>query len=644
MTPLRRALILALSGFSSYEIGADLLQSQKEQDCSNDSCKLRRQNVGDDEVSLLQASVGVHGRGKWLEEFLDVEVPDTKRPSKISGCKGFDCIRQYVALPDDSYHWKDTGYRIRGRGSSYDSFFNQEVSKAHTVEWTGYVLNMTSQTWRATEVTYPKWWHTLIVVVPANRRHNQFASLQLEFGVNVPKRTFVRFDNHVPPDAVEEGESVNVIDEHNLGQELTSLTQAAQGAAFLAVRTGAIAATLLNLPNGYTQFNDDPTHLWRSADTLRGYTYADFLLHPEEPEVLHELPVAKAVVRAMDTITEFVSKLPSSDSDVNETEIHFVQTKMPVEPDKQLSFAVSGNSKLGTATMVAAALDDRVQVAAPGGVSLDIIPTEYPKIPKMYVEIMDNLADSKKMLDVSIHAKGKKWHDVYMSEIFESVNQNPKANEMHAIVDPGAWLSLIDKPILYHLGSSDSLIGSTTLSFTERVTKATSKARVNFHPNAKHDYALWHGLMSTAAFISGHIQQKGPPPEIVETGSFEEASLEVHQVTDHRPFEVKQWLTFDHDCANKPEGPPCPSWQSHDLEELPDGPPGSHTWLMSLKHLKPEEKDKVMGLFVTLTYEWPEPDSKFTVSSNLYSKKGVELWSNPLAKDMVQVAFTGHTL
>merc|ERR1719476_1309899 len=48
---------------------------------------------------------------------------DTQRfePSPIAGCEGFDCIKRYVNLPDDSYHWQDTGYRVEGNGSMYDT-------------------------------------------------------------------------------------------------------------------------------------------------------------------------------------------------------------------------------------------------------------------------------------------------------------------------------------------------------------------------------------------------------------------------------------------------------------------------------------------------------------------------------------------
>jgi len=43
-------------------------------------------------------------------------------------------LDDYVAKPDASYNWTDTGERLHGKEPFLDGF----------VEWTGYVLNMTS--------------------------------------------------------------------------------------------------------------------------------------------------------------------------------------------------------------------------------------------------------------------------------------------------------------------------------------------------------------------------------------------------------------------------------------------------------------------------------------------------------------------
>merc|ERR1719221_2294580 len=70
--------------------------------------------------------------------------------SPIAGCEGIDCVKEYVELPDASYSWTDTGHRING------------IDRTSSINWTGYVLNMTSQSWlTGAKVSFPVWWHTL---------------------------------------------------------------------------------------------------------------------------------------------------------------------------------------------------------------------------------------------------------------------------------------------------------------------------------------------------------------------------------------------------------------------------------------------------------------------------------------------------
>ena len=61
-------------------------------------------------------------------------------PNNISAtdapCHGYACLKNYVDKPDAAYEWSDTGLRLYG----------QHPRIAHH-NWTGYVLNMTSQAW-----------------------------------------------------------------------------------------------------------------------------------------------------------------------------------------------------------------------------------------------------------------------------------------------------------------------------------------------------------------------------------------------------------------------------------------------------------------------------------------------------------------
>ena len=65
----------------------------------------------------------------------------------------------YVAKDDPTYKWEDTGVRIHGEVPSLKGI----------IKYTGYVLNLTSQTWLSeAESDRPIWTHNLVVIVPEN--------------------------------------------------------------------------------------------------------------------------------------------------------------------------------------------------------------------------------------------------------------------------------------------------------------------------------------------------------------------------------------------------------------------------------------------------------------------------------------------
>ena len=62
-------------------------------------------------------------------------------------------LDDYVAMPDSHYNWEVMDYTLNG------SDFN--------ANFTGYVLNMTSQKWLdETIIDRPIWTHALVVIIP----------------------------------------------------------------------------------------------------------------------------------------------------------------------------------------------------------------------------------------------------------------------------------------------------------------------------------------------------------------------------------------------------------------------------------------------------------------------------------------------
>merc|ERR1740138_407303 len=124
-------------------------------------------------------------------------------------------MERYLALPDASYSWRDTGVRFSG------------VDNASGVAWTGHVLNMTSLTW-TTEMRplNPVWWHTLVVIVPENLEFNDWATIFLEAGI----------DNESGVTSIANrasGDEDVVLTSENLEAELPQLSRAVYKSAYV---------------------------------------------------------------------------------------------------------------------------------------------------------------------------------------------------------------------------------------------------------------------------------------------------------------------------------------------------------------------------------------------------------------------------
>jgi PhoPQ-activated pathogenicity-related protein len=249
--------------------------------------------------------------------------------SPLGSCEGAECVEKYIKLPDASYSWYNTGYTING------------VDEATSATWIGYILNMTSQTW-ITEANpdFPVWWHSLVVIVPSNLEFADFAAVCLEFGDNTPDGVNPHITNRKAY-----GVDGLVIDATSLPLHLSELQGAVSKAAHLATHLRSIAVSLFNGLNEVLKFEEDLLHMPRKGDTIKAWTWKNFLEHgATEPERIMELAVAKSVVRGMDTITNFTSSLPSG---------------------KVTRFGVLGYSKFGSATWMVATVDTRIEIIAP---------------------------------------------------------------------------------------------------------------------------------------------------------------------------------------------------------------------------------------------------------------------------------------
>ncbi len=203
----------------------------------------------------------------------------------------------YVAKPDSAY--------------SYQHYATDDA-----LVYTTYFLEMVSQQWRtAAEVDRPVWEHELAITVPAvlTSPSRRTALLLVDGGSN----------GHQPPTRTD-----NLI-------------------SALALATGSVVATVGQVPNEPLYFADEGGRA-RNEDAILAYSL-DKYLDTGDPEWAVHLPMTKAVVRAMDTIQQFLA-----------TE------SVPVD-----DFIVVGGSKRGWATWLTAAVDHRVKAIVP--ISIDLL-------------------------------------------------------------------------------------------------------------------------------------------------------------------------------------------------------------------------------------------------------------------------------
>ena len=199
-------------------------------------------------------------------------------------------LDRYVAKPDPTYSYK----------------------LVRTIPGDGYtlsVLRMTSQTWLTPEeVDHPVWEHWMTVIRPGTVKSSK--ALMLIGG----------------------GSRKNA-----------EPTKADRMLVGIAVATNSVVAELRSVPNQPLVFAGEKQG--RTEDALIAYTW-DHYLRTGDERWPARLPMTKAAVRAMDTITDFCGKAEGGGLKVD-------------------SFVVAGGSKRGWTSWTTAAVDKRIAAVIP---------------------------------------------------------------------------------------------------------------------------------------------------------------------------------------------------------------------------------------------------------------------------------------
>jgi PhoPQ-activated pathogenicity-related protein len=218
-------------------------------------------------------------------------------PSQAAPATDLTALDRYVAAPDTNYSFK-------------------LLTSAKTPAGTVHILEMTSQSWLTTnEVDRTLWKHWMAVAIPPDVKTS--TGLLFVTGGGNDKGY---------PDTPE-----------------LALRRADSTLMRIAVESKSVVTELHNVPNQPLIFGNDGRP--RSEDSIIAYTWDKFLRTGNERWPAR-LPMTKAAVRAMDTITAFCAGTDGG----------------RVKVDR---FMVAGGSKRGWTTWTTAAVDKRVIAITP---------------------------------------------------------------------------------------------------------------------------------------------------------------------------------------------------------------------------------------------------------------------------------------
>ncbi|OQB90564.1 MAG: PhoPQ-activated pathogenicity-related protein [Verrucomicrobia bacterium ADurb.Bin118] len=400
-----------------------------------------------------------------------VDADSTNAPTRFYRSLQLSALDLYVAAPDTNYTW----------------------TLARTIPGTGqttYVLDLTSQSWLTpAEVNRTIWKHWLIVVKPDNTT-NSHALLFISGGSN---------PGSLPSSA-----------DANLRQ--------------IALDTGTVVAELKMVPNQPLTFA--PETKGRTEDSLIAFNWDKFMRTGDERWPTR-LPMTKAAVRAMDTITAFCATAPGGGWTVDK-------------------FVVAGASKRGWTTWTTAAVDPRV---------VGIVPTV---IDVLNVEV--SMAHH-----YSAHGFWSPAIDDYVEMDIPSRFGTPEFHALMEISDPYSYIGRYTMPKFIVNSSGDQFFLPDSSQFYFDTLPGVKYLR--YIPNSSHSMSGTDYPTSLRAYYESVIFQT-PLPQFSWTL---QSSNTVRIVATDPPTEVKLWQASNANARDFRLGTIGPAWQSTNLSDQGGG-------------------------------------------------------------------------
>jgi len=402
-------------------------------------------------------------------------------------------LDRYVAAPDPAYKWELVN-TIPGEG------------------YTTYVIDLTSQQYlTAAEVDHPIWKHWLTIVKPDTVKSN-IGFLFITGG-------------HIGGKAPAKPDPM-----------LVSLASA----------TGSVASTLEDVPNEPVTFAGETKP--RTEDGIIAYTWDKYLRTGDEKWPLR-LPMTKAAIRAMDTVTAFCKSDKAGKVDVEK-------------------FFVAGGSKRGWTTWTTAATDKRVVAITP---------------------FVIDLLNIEKSFEHHYRAYGF-WapavHDYEQMHIMDWTG-TPQYHALMQIEEPYSYRDRLTMPkyIVNDTGDQFFLPDSSQFYFDD----LKGEKHLRYIPNTDHSLKGSDARESMQAFYE--MVLSGTPRPKYSWKFEKDGSIRVQTTT--QPTEVKLWQATDPNARDFRLEKVGPIWTSTVLEEKDKG-------LYVAKVDKPEKG--WTAFFIEMTY------------------------------------------
>lgn len=353
-----------------------------------------------------------------------------------------------------------------------DAFDYEIVDKTTGKGYTTYVIRMVSQEWLTTkEVTDPVWWHWLTMVVPDGKTP-ETGLLFVGGGSRKSKQ---------PKDADEK------------------ILQ-------IALQTNSVAIQIHNIPNQHMVFKDDDFGP-RKEDELIAYGWRKFLESGGSDNHaiwMARLPMTKAVVRAMDVITDVSIKEATVD---------------PVS-----KFVIAGASKRGWTTWTTGATDNRVVAIVPIVIDLLNMVPSFRHHWRAYGRWADAIYDYN-------HEGIMEWEN---SEEYQ---------KMIAVTEPYSFLNQLKIPKLILNATGDQFFLPDSWQFYWDDLKG--EKHIRYIPNTDHGMKNTDVLETLVSFYQ-MILANQERPEF--DWSVKNGTTSIQTKKNQQPLSIKLWK------ANNPDG------------------------------------------------------------------------------------------